>query len=323
MNDLPFVSVIIPVRNGEGRIERLFESLAGQTYPKNLFEVIVADGRSTDRTAEIAKNFGAKVIDNHKLVQGAGRNMAVKEARGELVAFSEDDCVVPPDWLRIGVSYLENQEITGVGGPTPLPESAGCFAKASNVIFTMASMAGYSVQSEFGRAREAEDLPGGNAMYRKNVLERFLPIREGLAEDVDLNLRMRKEKARLLYAPDFMAWHYKRETPGGFYRQIRRFGIGRRRLGRDIPEAVRPLHWVTALAAPAGLVASALCCVYGCFLYLAAAVAMALLSLVIRTMIAGEPFGVAVRAPFAAIIFFIAWSVGFLTETMFPGKAKP
>ena len=57
--DIPFVTVVIPVKNGEGRLEHCLDSLALQDYPEDRYQVIVADGRSTDRTAEIARSRGA------------------------------------------------------------------------------------------------------------------------------------------------------------------------------------------------------------------------------------------------------------------------
>lgn len=324
MAEPPFVSVIVPVRNGEGRLENLLGSLDGQDYPRDRYEVIVADGRSEDRTVEIAKSFGAKTLDNPKIVQGAGRNLAVDAAMGEIVAFSEDDCVLPAGWMRSGVERLMKEpDAAGVGGPTPPPDSAGTFALAANFVFTLAGGAGYSVQSGAARGSEAEDLPGGNSMYRKEMLRRYLPIREGLAEDVDLNFRMRQAGERLLFAPEFFAWHRRRETPRSFYRQIRRYGIGRARLGRELPGVVRPMHWAAAFAAPAGFASLAALAAAG----LAWAAVLALVIFVLFTMAmawrSGTGGAASVMAPLALVIFAAAWSAGFLAEKFFPGRPKP
>ncbi len=94
---LPFISVIVPVRNGAGRLEICLDSLARQTYPADRFEVIVADGMSTDDTAAIAERFGARVVTNAEMHLVGGRNVGVENVRGELFCFTEDDMELPPD----------------------------------------------------------------------------------------------------------------------------------------------------------------------------------------------------------------------------------
>ncbi|MGK7346824.1 MAG: glycosyltransferase [Candidatus Nitrospinota bacterium M3_3B_026] len=324
MAEPPFVSVIVPVRNGEGRLENLLRSLDGQDYPRDRYEVIVADGRSEDRTVEIAKSFGAKVVDNPKRVQGAGRNLAIAAARGDIIAFSEDDCVLPPGWIRAGVEHLMREpDVAGLGGPTPPPDSAGTFALAVNFVFMMASGAGYSVQSAKVNGTEAEDLPGCNSMYKRRILENYLPTREGLAEDVELNFRMRRAGERLLFVPEFFAWHRKRETPRSFYRQIRRFGIGRARLEGIHPGVVRPLHWAAALAAPAAVVLVAALAAAGFVWAVFTALVVFFLLAALMSLRSGESGAVSMMAPLALVIFAVAWSAGFLAEKFFPGKPKP
>ncbi len=223
MSDFPFISVVIPVYNGEGRIENCLRSLKEQDYPSERFEVIVADGMSTDKTVEIARRYGATVLPNRRRDQGAARNEALKMVKGDLLVFPDDDCVLPPQWLSTGKKWMEDESVDAVGGPTPSPDSASDFTKAVDLIFGLASSIGYSVQSGRFEPRVVNDLPGGNTMYRSDVLRAMAPVREDFAEDVDLHLRMIGKGHKLLFAPDFIAWHHKKDTPVKFFRQIRRF----------------------------------------------------------------------------------------------------
>ncbi len=107
MNSKPVVSVIIPTKNEEKYLPRLLESIKKQTY-KN-YEVIVADGNSTDRTVEIAKKHGARVIDG-KDHPGKGRNQGAKHAKGEILLFLDADTILPDEkWLEMVVREFEER----------------------------------------------------------------------------------------------------------------------------------------------------------------------------------------------------------------------
>ena len=104
--DVPLVSVCIPVKNGEGRLEHCLRSLRALDYPQDKVEIIIADGLSTDRTAEIARSFGAIVLENANQTVASGRNIAFGAATGEYIASTDDDCVVPKNWLKTAVRTL-------------------------------------------------------------------------------------------------------------------------------------------------------------------------------------------------------------------------
>jgi len=318
----PFVSVIIPTRNGEGRIEHCLQSLAEQDYPKNRFEVIVADGLSTDRTGAIAREYGAKVVVNHGRISPAGRNLAVNEARGVFLGVLDDDCIVPPDWISVGSGYLSDRSISGVGGPTPLPESSNDFSLAVSQVFELASLSGYSCQSANRTCYEADDIPGGNAMYILEDLKAAGPFNEELwsGQDSEMHIRMRGKGMRLVYAPDFFAWHHKKDSPKRFYYQMRRFAIGKYKINRIHKGSMGVLHWLTAFAAPVALVVSVLSLVAGKAMVTGAVAGLAAFGLFTYAYSTARSVIAAAMTIPAAIIFFTGWSVGFFTEMLFPLK---
>lgn len=113
----PFVSVIVPVCNGASCIAKNIESLLAQTYPKDRFEIIVVDNGSTDGTEEIVKKYPALFLQENKIrTSYAARNKGLAHACGDIVAFTDADCVARRDWISWGVASLLENTAGIVGG---------------------------------------------------------------------------------------------------------------------------------------------------------------------------------------------------------------
>jgi len=114
----PLISVVIPAWNEEKYIGRTVKSLLNQSLDREEYEIIIVDGRSTDRTAQIARRLGAKVFyENEKSIGGA-RNVGAKKAKGKYVAFVDADCIAPRGWLlRIKKTFeRKGEKLKGIGG---------------------------------------------------------------------------------------------------------------------------------------------------------------------------------------------------------------
>lgn len=112
----PFVSVVIPAHNEEQYIGCCIASLKRQTYPKNLFEIILVDNNSSDQTINIAQNLGIKVLEKPTGNVGSVRNEGVRHAQGEIIAFLDGDCIAPTRWIEEGVRLLGLSPHTAFGG---------------------------------------------------------------------------------------------------------------------------------------------------------------------------------------------------------------
>lgn len=107
--DTPFVSVVVPVYNDEGRIATCVEALLAQTYPRDRYEVIVVDNGSTDGSYAAVKPYPVKLLSETQ-TQGsfAARNLGLREARGTIFAFTDSDCTPSPQWLAEGVAAIKD-----------------------------------------------------------------------------------------------------------------------------------------------------------------------------------------------------------------------
>jgi glycosyltransferase involved in cell wall biosynthesis len=108
-NDVqPFVSVIVPVWNDAGRLGECLRALEGQTYPGDLLEVVVVDNGSEEPVGPSVMHFGrASLVREERPGSYAARNCGLAHARGEVVAFTDADCLPAPDWVEKGVARLK------------------------------------------------------------------------------------------------------------------------------------------------------------------------------------------------------------------------
>ena len=197
MTALPLVSCIIPVFNGEAYLAQAIESILAQTYQS--FEIIVADDGSTDRTAAIAAGYGSPVRRIYQPNAGpaASRNLGLREARGEFVAFLDQDDVWHPGKLTRQLSRFEAR-----------PELDFCVAHLA--LFWMPEL--HANEIRFQGHRLSRPVPGyitGTMLARRAIFERvggFNPaLRYGDAADWFLRAAEKNAVQELL--PDVLLQH--------------------------------------------------------------------------------------------------------------------
>ena len=122
----PFISVVVPVRNEATFIRATLAQLVGQNYDPDRFEVIVADGQSTDGTPGIVRRLVAghhnlRLLANPRRWSSAGRNLGVRAARGEIIVIVDGHCdLANPDYLRDLAEAFARSGADCVGRPQPL-----------------------------------------------------------------------------------------------------------------------------------------------------------------------------------------------------------
>lgn len=117
------ISVVVPTYNEEQNIERCLRSLADQTVPRETYEIIVVDGNSKDKTRELAEPLADQVfIQTSKRVGGA-RNDGAMAAKGDIIATTDADCILPRDWVeRIGKNFTERDIVQLYGTVYPIED---------------------------------------------------------------------------------------------------------------------------------------------------------------------------------------------------------
>lgn len=168
-----FISVVVPVRDEEESITDLLQDFAALRYPPALFEVLVVDDHSRDRTARQVQDFAQactyqlRYLDlrQHPGRQGkkAAIQTAVEQARGDWVVGTDGDCRVQPDWLALMAWQAEGEQASFISGPVAFHPPTTLFQKIQQVEF--AALVGVGAASIFlGRPNMCN---GANVGFRR------------------------------------------------------------------------------------------------------------------------------------------------------------
>lgn len=215
-NSLPFVTFVIPARNEESNIEKCILGIKGLDYPQDRYEIILADGRSEDRTAEIARSLDAKVIINEKIIQSAARNLGAKDAKGDLIAFLDADNILEKDWLRKAVVHFRDPNVAAVGNLPDVNKNAGWIGKVWH----------FHINSRHAgwEAVEVNWLDSASLIYDKEKFDNIGGFNESIrfTEDVDIGFRARQRGYTLIFDPGLRSVQlsYLKTLPDFIKRQV-------------------------------------------------------------------------------------------------------
>jgi GT2 family glycosyltransferase len=117
LQNLPFVSIAIITLNSSSTIQQCLQALTSLEYPKHQYEIVVVDGGSTDGTMDLLRKFPVRLVVEKRRNRGIARNTAVDNCRGQIVAFTDADCIPLRSWLTDHVSVHRDPRILVVAGP--------------------------------------------------------------------------------------------------------------------------------------------------------------------------------------------------------------
>lgn len=186
------ISVVTSAYNEEKDLPKCLESLTNQTFPKENYEIIIVDNNSTDKTAEIAKSFGATVIHEKKQGYVFALSEGMNKANGEIIAITDADTIVHPNWLEVINLAFENENVVAVTGTAKI--------KTKSKLFYFLAKKFYDYFLGFNFLIGKPHLIGFNFAVRKSVFDQIggLDKNYTMSPDVDLGLRMVK-KGKVIY----------------------------------------------------------------------------------------------------------------------------
>lgn len=224
--DILTFSIIIPTYNRPRDLCRCLEALAAQNYPQRGFEVIVVDDGSavplSGVVASVAPRLQVRLLTQANAGPAQARNTGAAAARGTYLAFTDDDCVPLPDWLRKLAARFAAAPDQAVGGPTLNLRRDNLFACASQYIAD-------TVTRYYNAApARARLLPSCNLAAPRRLFLGLGGFAEGfrLSEDREFCDRWLNEGQRLLWAPEVQVYHNHALTFSDFWRRFWGYGRG-------------------------------------------------------------------------------------------------
>lgn len=226
MNNLKFISIVIPSHNRINKLKNCLTSVEHMDYPKDYFEVIVIDDGSTDSAyknlEEIRKQFSfdLKIVRQPNGGPATARNKGIKMAKGEFIAFTDDDCEVDKNWIREIICGFKSEVIVGVGG-TVVSKNNDIITKYINYNRILLPRI---------ENNKIMYLVTANACYRKKSLIDVNGFSEEIknpgGEDPDLSFKLLGYGSELVFKKESIVIHNHKLSIISFYRMFNNYGRG-------------------------------------------------------------------------------------------------
>lgn len=197
------ISVIIPTYNTAAKLKECLEGLEKQTYPREQYEIIVVDDGSTDDTKSIIGGFRVRYCFQENRGPAAARNRGVEMAQGNIILFTDADCIPSETWIQEMVSPFHNPEIVAVKGVYKTKQRS-LWARFAQIEFN-------ERYNKLLKQEYIDMIDTYSAGFKKEVFlsmggfDSSFPFPNN--EDTDLSYRMSLEGHKMVFNPDAIVWH--------------------------------------------------------------------------------------------------------------------
>lgn len=256
-NEWPFVSVFLPVRNEEAYIEKTLLDVTNQDYPSDRYEILVADGMSTDKTSFIVKSLAEKTIQpairliaNSRMITSCGMNAAINVAVGEVILRMDAHTEYASDYIRSCLKVLKETGADNVGGPA---------RTKSNGYIQRAVAAAYHSRFSAGGAKFHDPTYEGPidtvtyGCWPRATFQRFGLFDEELVrnQDDEHNLRIVRGGGLVWQSMRIKSWYWPRSSMKSLFQQYSQYGYWKVRVIQKhrIPASIRHLVPASFLSA--------------------------------------------------------------------------
>jgi lipopolysaccharide/colanic/teichoic acid biosynthesis glycosyltransferase/GT2 family glycosyltransferase len=212
------ISVVIPAHNAAATITACVTAVQQQCIPRSHYEIIVVDAASTDETARLAQEAGARVICCPTAGNAAARNDGVQAATGKIICFTDADCMPRPDWLHHITRPFCDAGVAGCKG-----------VYVSDQKKTVARFVQLEYEEKYGRLRGQERIDfidTYSAAYRKDILvaNGGFDTRFPFLEDQELSFRLAARGYRMVFQPEAAVYRRHSDTIQAYF--FNKFIIG-------------------------------------------------------------------------------------------------
>jgi len=249
-HNTPFVSVLIPIRNEETYIQGTLGTVLSQIYPTELIEILIIDGMSTDGTRAIITEIQEcnpdrfiRLLDNPKKIVPTGLNIALRQARGDVIIRVDGHCEIAKDYVRQCVDLLSQKDADNVGGRMTAIASSSFGEAVATATSTPFGVGG--ARFHYSDEEEWVDTVYLGAWY-KTLFKEIGCFDEELVRDQDdeFNYRLRSVGGKILLSPKIKSRYFPRSTPRSLWRQYYLYGFWKVRVLQKHTGQMRPRQFV-------------------------------------------------------------------------------
>ena len=210
----PRCSVVVPAYNAGKTLDDCLRALTTQTCPSDYYEVIVVDDGSTDNTPDIATRHDVRLIRQKNQGPAAARNNGAAQARGDIVLFTDSDCLPGPDWVELMLAPFKDPEVTGVQGAY-LTRQTQITSRFAQVEFEDR----YELMATFPDIDLVATYAAG---YRRKIFQDMggfdtsFPVANN--EDTEFSYRLCDAGHKLIFVPEALVHHRHPDSPKRYLR---------------------------------------------------------------------------------------------------------
>jgi len=228
----PLISIIIPLLEINDYVRESIPQILELDYDN--FEIILLPDKNTSETFP-----KTRIIPSITSNPSLKRNLGVKNARGEIVAFLDDDAYPKASWLKNSLKNFHAKDVVAVGGPAITPQSDSVLQKASAAV-SETFIGGGKVRNRFipiGKVQEIDDWPSVNLLVRRDIFVKTggFDTKYWPGEDTKLCLELLKF-GKILYAPNVQVYHHRRASLVKHLRQNGNYGLHRGHFAKKYPK---------------------------------------------------------------------------------------
>lgn len=230
------VSIIIPVFNEEAFLSNCIKSVLEQDYPKELIEILIVDGNSTDNSAKIIANYAStydniKYLLNYDRVTPISLNKAISESMGDLIIRLDSHSIYPKDYISKLVYYSTKLNAANVGGIVKTtPSKSGLVPLSISIALTHFFGVGNSLYRIKSRKKlpeyiEVDTVPFG--CFKREVFSKYgkFDIELIRNQDNEFNERIKKGGEKIYLIPSVEIIYFSRENYKKLFNMF--FGYGK------------------------------------------------------------------------------------------------
>jgi glycosyltransferase involved in cell wall biosynthesis len=202
------VSIIIPAYNAEKTIKECLSSFINQSISRNKYEIIVVDDGSKDRTCEIAKKYKVNVISQKNGGPAVARNRGAREAQGDILIFTDADCIADKDFIEKMIKPFSDSEVVGV---------QGCYKSKQRKIIAKFIQIEIEKRHRLMEKKRFIDFIGTYAAaYKRDIFLKMggfdtsFPMASG--EDIDFSYRLSENHYKMVFEPNAFVYHEHPDT---------------------------------------------------------------------------------------------------------------